>query len=143
MRRRGHVAERGKGKWLIKFSVDNKQRYAWVHGTRRDAEDRLAQLLAAASTGTLADPSQVTVASYVAETLDVARDLSPKTLERYHEIAANPLSRLGNIRLQKLRASDVERWHVTLLEQGLSPRTVTMLTNCWARSWPEPSSTTS
>jgi integrase len=104
--------------------MDNKQRYAWVHGTRRDAEDRLAQLLAAASTGTLADPSQVTVASYVAETLDVARDLSPKTLERYHEIAANPLSRLGNIRLQKLRASDVERWHVTLLEQGLSPRTV-------------------
>jgi integrase len=124
MRRRGHVAERGKGKWLVKFSVDNKQRYAWVHGTRRDAEDRLAQLLAAASTGTLADPSQVTVAAYARETLDVARDLSPKTRERYGELLKQQIApHLGDIKLQKLRPEHVEHWHAKLLEQ-LSPRTV-------------------
>jgi integrase len=124
MRRRGHVAERGKGKWLIKFSVDNKQRYAWCHGTRRDAEDKLAQLLVAASTGALVDPSQVTVGAYVRETLGVARDLSARTLERYYEIAERQIiPHLGAIKLQRLRPEHIERWHATLLDTGLSPRT--------------------
>src|SRR5262245_16749745 len=85
MRRRGHIAKRGKDSWLIKFSVDNRQRYSWCRG-RVDAEKQLIALLNAANTGTLADPSQATVASYGHETLDVARGLAPKTLERYAEL---------------------------------------------------------
>jgi integrase len=124
MRRRGHIAGRGKGKWLIKFSADGKQRYAWCKGTRRDAEDKLAQLLTAASTGTLADPSQATVASYTRETLDAGRDLAPKTLERYHEIAEQQIAHIGDVKLQKLRPGHVEKWHAMLLDSGLSARTV-------------------
>jgi site-specific recombinase XerC len=113
MRRRGHVAERGKGKWLIKFSVDGKHAM------------QLAQLLAAASTGTLADPSQMAVAAYARETLDVARDLSPKTRERYGELLERQIApHLGDIKLQKLRPENVEKWHAKLLDSGLSPRTV-------------------
>ena len=125
MRRRGHIARRGKDKWLVKFSANGKQRYAWVTGTRRDAEDKLAQLLAAASTGTLADPSQVTVGAYVHETLDVARDLAPTTLERYRQLADGQISpHIGEVRLQKLRPEHVEKWHATLLDDGLAARTV-------------------
>src|SRR5262249_16149928 len=124
MRRRGSVLKRGNA-WLIKFSVDNKQRYAWVKGTRRDAEDKLAQLLAAASTGTLADPSQATVATYVCETLDVARDLAPKTLERYRELAERQIvPHIGEVKLQKLRPEHVEKWHAALLGEKLAARTV-------------------
>ena len=34
------------------------------------------------------------------------------------------VSRLGDIRLQRLKAEHIERWHATLLDSGLSPRTV-------------------
>jgi integrase len=84
--------------------LDNKQRYAWCRGTRADAERQLIALLNAANTGTLADPSQATVASYAHETLDVARDLAPKTLERYRELAERQIvPHLGEVKLQKLR----------------------------------------
>jgi len=110
MRRRGHIAERGKGKWLIKFSADGKQRYAWCHGSRRDAEDKLAQLLAAASTGTLADPSQVTVAAYVRETLDAAHDLAATTRQRYGELLQQQIGpHIGEVRLQKLTPGHIEK----------------------------------
>lgn len=58
-------------------------------------------------------------------------ELSPKTLERYRQLAEQQIvPHLGMIPLQKLKPGHVQQWHGTLLNQGgergrpLSPRTV-------------------
>jgi hypothetical protein len=64
----------------------------------------------------------MTIASYSRETLDVARDLSPKTRERYGELLERQIApHLGEIHIQKLTARHVEAWHTMLLEGGPHP----------------------
>jgi integrase len=51
--------------------------------------------------------------------------VSPKTLERYDELATRQVApHLGALKLQKLRPEHVEQWHGPLLKTGLAPRTV-------------------
>ena len=51
--------------------------------------------------------------------------MSPKTLERYDELATRQVApHLGALKLQKLRPEHVEQWHGPLLKTGLAPRTV-------------------
>jgi integrase len=128
--RRGNITKRGKNSWRLKFDVvgqDGKRstRYVTVRGSRQDAQKRLTRLLTEADQGILPEPSRLTVAAYARETLDVAKDLAPKTRERYGELLERQIApHLGEIHLQKLTARHVESWHATLLELGLSPRTV-------------------
>jgi integrase len=128
---RGNITRRGKSSWRLKFDVagqDGKRqtRYVTVRcGSRQEAQKALTALLAERDKGTLPEPSQWTLAAYARETLDVAKDLSPKTRERYSELLDWQLApHLGEIHLQKLTARHVEAWHTALLELGLSPRTV-------------------
>lgn len=54
-----------------------------------------------------------------------AHNLSPKTAERYRELAARQIARhIGAHALQKLKSEHVRTWHGTLIGEGLSPRTV-------------------
>ena len=81
--------------------------------------------LASADEGTLPDPTRMTVAEYVQAWLNSAHGLSPKTLERYLELAERQIiPHLGATKLQKLNPEAVRQWHGTLLGQALSPRTV-------------------
>ena len=50
---------------------------------------------------------------------------SPKTLERYGELAERQIiPHLGAHKLQHLKPEHVQQWHGTLIGEGLSPRTV-------------------
>jgi len=76
-------------------------------------------------------PSKITLAEYIRGWLDSPDGLSPKTLERYRQLAERQIiPQLGAIPLQKLRPAQVHDWHGTLLRSGgakgrpLSPRTV-------------------
>src|SRR6516225_8995370 len=62
-------------------------RYATVKGSYQDAQKELTRLLNTADSGTLPDPSTATVGGYLTAWLDSAREQSPKTLERYRELA--------------------------------------------------------
>ena len=56
---------------------------------------------------------------------DSAHDQSPKTPERYAELARNQiLAYLGEHPLQKLKPEHIQAWHSTLLKAGLSRRTI-------------------
>ena len=51
--------------------------------------------------------------------------LSPKTRERYAELARNQIvPHLGHHKLTALKAEHVERWHAALAAKGLAPRTI-------------------
>jgi site-specific recombinase XerD len=64
------------------------------------------------------------VASYLNQWLDGAHDVSPKTRERYRELAMHQIiPHLGGIHIQKLTPERLRAWHAALLDK-LSPQTV-------------------
>ena len=96
-----------------------------MHGTYKDAKKELTRLLGASDAGTLSDPTRQTVGEYLHAWLNSARDRSPKTLERYRELAENQvLPHLGAVPLQRLKPEHISAWHAKLIDGGLSPRTV-------------------
>jgi Phage integrase, N-terminal SAM-like domain len=127
---RGTITKRGKNSWQIKYDLPRdrgvrRQRYATVTGTYKDAQRELTRLLGAVDAGTHVDPSQTTLGEYLLAWFEGAPKVSPKTLERYRELADRQIvPHLGALRLQRLRPEHVEQWHGALLKAGLAPRTV-------------------
>lgn len=132
---RGNITRRGRSSWRIKFDdpigCKRHTRYVTVKGTKRDAERELARLLSEADRGLLVEPSKLTLADYLRQWLDNAHELSPKTMERYRQLAEQQIiPHLGAISLQRLKPAHVQQWHSTILKAGgakgrpLSARTV-------------------
>ena len=128
---RGNIRKRGKQSWQIKFEVGTangkrQTRYVTVKGTRQDAQKELTRLLSASDGGSLPNRTKVTVAAYIDVWFASAHEQSPKTLERYRQLAAKQIvPHLGAEQLQKLTAEQVQLWHGTLLNSGLARRTIT------------------
>jgi integrase len=143
---RGSIQRRGKRSWRIRFEegIDvagrRKRHTVTFKGTRQDAQKELTRLLADADGGTLVEPSKATVAEYLRTWLGTGaegdedsvregshKELSPKTLERYRELAKlQIIPHLGAKVMQQLRPHEIGQWHTTLLKSGapLSARTV-------------------
>jgi integrase len=106
---RGNITRRGKASWQLKFDVGSvhgkrQTRYATVRGTYKDAQRQLTRLLSSADQGTLPDPSHMTICEYLHAWLNSTHERSPKTLERYRELADRQIiPHLGLVKLQKLR----------------------------------------
>jgi integrase len=132
----GHIRARGKsGKsWELKFDVGRdsvtgkrKIRYVSFRGTKRQAQVKLAELIAAVGRGTYVDPSRTTINQLVAERIELWRNsgrISAKTAERRHQLAKGQIGRIGSKLVQRLSTLDVEQWHAGMLADGLAPRTV-------------------
>ena len=135
---RGNISRRGKRSWRVKFDVGadasgrRQTRYVTVTGNRQDAQKKLTRLLGQADAGSFVEPSKVTVKETIDTWLHGAHGLSPKTVERYMQLAGQQIvPHLGAILVEKLRPADVQRWHGLLLQSGgtsgkpLSAQTVT------------------
>ena len=127
---RGSIRRRGTNSFELRFDLERvngkrRSRSVAFKGTFKEAQKELSRLLASADAGTLIDPSNMTVGEYLNAWLDSTLTQSPKTLERYRELAARQVApHLGSIKIQKLMPEHIERWHAALLSEGLSPRTV-------------------
>jgi integrase len=127
---RGSVKKRGASSWRLVFDVPSadgkrKQRTVTVRGSYKDAQRELTRLTAALDSGALPEPTRQTVGQYLNAWLDGARTQSPKTLERYRELAERQIvPHLGNVLPQKLKPEDLTAWHAKLLDGGISARTV-------------------
>jgi hypothetical protein len=95
-------------------------------GTKREAQIKLAGLIAAVHDGTHVDPSKTTVGELVRERVALW-PCSDGTREHYLDCAKMIERGLGRIQLQRLTTRDVERWHAEL-GQRLAPRTCAMHT---------------
>src|SRR5262245_45964232 len=124
---RGHIRERSPGHWAIIIdepseSGKRKQRWHSFKGTKRGAEEKLAELITAMRKGDYVEPSKLTVVEYVRNRIAqwaAAGGISPKTTERYTELLDNQIApHLGNKAIQKLRPADIESWHTTLKIKG-------------------------
>src|SRR5262249_33273581 len=90
---RGNITRRGPDTWRLRWeaegSTDAKRitLSETVRGTKRDAQERLTQLLTERDAGMSTAPRKLTVAQHVRSWLDSDRNLSPKTRERYCQLA--------------------------------------------------------
>lgn len=135
----GHVRRRGKRSWELKFDIGTDPltgkrltRYHSFKGTKREAQVELTRLMASAVDGNYVDPSKLTLTEYLDrwERDWAAVHVSPKTMERYHELLKiHVRPHLSGVRLQRLRPINLGELYAKLLRAGrhgigLSPRTV-------------------
>jgi len=104
-----------------------KQKWLSVKGTKKQAEQKLTELLRQADSGIPIDVSKCTVQEYLDTWLRdvVAVRNRPRTVEGYTTIVHNHIiPAVGSIQLAKLQPADVQRMEAALLASGLSANTV-------------------
>ena len=136
---KGHIRERSPGHWAIILDVQDaatgRRRRKWhsFKGTKRQAHEECARLVAAMKAGSYVEPSKITLAEFFDRWLNhIKPNVSPRTLERYEEIAKkNLVPLLGAVSITKLRPIDISQAYATALTSGrrrgkggLSARTV-------------------
>jgi integrase len=133
-RRDGQIVTRGKRKWLVRWYVgagsDGKRRYhsKLVHGTKKDAQAKLNEVLRNRDLGTYVEPTRMTLDAYLDRWLtDGACACSPRTRESYRWLLAKYVRpRIGSLRLDQLSPLDVQSIVSRMIEGGYSSRTVRM-----------------
>ena len=132
---KGHIRPRGKRSFELKFDAgrdpatdERKIQYVSFRGTKREAQNKLAELIAAVGKGSYVEPSKTTVADFVQVRVDqweAAGNITARTAQRYRQLLNNQIvPHLGAKPLQKLARLDVEGWHTTLKNEGLAARTI-------------------
>ena len=125
---RGHVQKRGKGSWRIYYDEpttdgSRRQRTLTVRGRKKDAEAKLADILASMGKAEYVEPTKQTVGQYLTTWIGSKR-AAPSTLEGYAIIIAKHLKpELGHLPVQMLSYEHVEGYYrrkrETLSEQTL------------------------
>jgi integrase len=117
---RGNLTRRGKRSWRFRFEVSANPRITKSHtlrGTRKQAEEAAAKIVAAYATGQYVDQDKQTVAAFAERWLRdwAAGNVSNKTFERYEAlIKVHVLPRIGSIPIQRLRAADLQALYAGL-----------------------------
>jgi integrase len=134
----GNITRRGKSSWRLKYELPRdpktgkrQTRYQTVRGTKREANDKLIEIQASVRNRTYVEATKLTLGEFVENWLTLTIQVSPKTFERYADLARGHIvPNIGAIMLQQLTATDIEGLYRDLREQGrrkgkgLSARTV-------------------
>jgi integrase len=126
---KGHIRRRGTRSWELKFDAGRDSQtgrrtteYRSFKGSKREAQQKLTELMAAVAKGAYVPRSSITVGEHVAERIERWAQLgriSGKTAERYRELHANQIApHLGAILLQELKSASIEHWHALLKTSG-------------------------
>ena len=113
---KGHIQQRGKNSFRLKFDAGRddktgkrKTQFVTFRGNKRQAQTKLAELIAAVAQEKYVEPSKVTVAQYVRDRVDQwesAGDISARTAARYRELVENQIvPHIGAKMIQKLRTT--------------------------------------
>jgi integrase len=131
---KGHIRERSPGRWAIVIDVrdpqtgQRKRKWHSFVGTKREAQVKKAELIAALSQGSYVERSKMTVVEFVRSRIDqweAATAISARTAQRYRQLTENQIApHLGSKPLQKLARLDIEAWHTILRQGGLAARTI-------------------
>jgi integrase len=114
----------------VRDPATGKRRRKWhsFRGTKREAQVKRAELIAALAQQTYVEPTKRTVADFVRARVDqweAAGAITARTAQRYRQLVAHQIvPHLGAKLLQRLTRLDVEAWHTTLRNGGLAARTI-------------------
>ena len=132
-RRPGQVINRGKNKYLVRAYLGRdargKRRYHnhTVHGTKKDAQRYLNKVLRDQDLGHFVEPSDQPLGEFLDDWMETAvvPRVTTKTASDYRTLSKNHLKpTLGNLKLSQLSVAEIQRHYNSLLEKGLSARTV-------------------
>jgi integrase len=125
---RGHIVKRGKNSYSIAVSVGKdgttgKYKYQWVtvKGTKKEAEQRLSEILHQLDNGTFIKPGKTTLAEYLERWLKEYAwpNLAPRTAEGYETIVRQHLiPKLGNLPLTQLKPEHLQKYYSEMLRSG-------------------------
>jgi integrase len=122
-----------KNKWLVRIFLGTnlttgKREFLnkIIHGTKKDAEDYRTEIFQQRRRKTFVKPTTMTLNTYLDEWLPAARTrLRERTYASYvYNIDRYIRPALGNYKLSDLDSVDVQKLYASMLERGLSPRTV-------------------
>jgi integrase len=126
---KGHIQQRGERSWRLKFDLGRNPttgrrmtRYLTFGGTKREAQTKLAELIASVGQGNYIEPTKTTVGEFLWTRVDqweASGNISARTAQRYRQLIRNQIVPfLGAKVVQKLRPLDIEEWHTTLRNRG-------------------------
>jgi integrase len=135
---RGSIRERSKGSWRITLEfgyvhdpltgkAKRIQKFVTFRGTKRKAQDKLADLIGEAKRGEFVESSKITLGEWLTEWLDAS--VKPRcraaTYTRYKGIIEQNISKapIAAVRLQQLRPSHLEAYYANA---AVSPSTLTL-----------------
>jgi integrase len=136
---KGHIRQRGKKSWELKFDAgrdpitsERNIQYHSFRGTKREAQNKLSELLAAVGNSEYVEPNKITVAEHVRARIAQwqisgrkSKDpISAATAESYLTLLRNQISLIGDKPVQKLETRDIEEWHSAMTASGISRRTM-------------------
>jgi integrase len=120
----GGLDERGPDRWRLRWRIHGRRYTKSFCGSKRAAQAELRRLLSEVDAGVRVAPDKMTVAAYLRDWLGGHHGLSPKTVERYRQLAERQIiPHLGATGLQHLRPAAIHEWHGALLRTGLAART--------------------
>lgn len=123
---RGSIRKRYNGSWTLIVDLGRardpktgrerrKQLWRTCHGTRKEAESALTELVRTVNRGEFVGSTRITVREWLLEWVDKAirpPARRPNTYLRYrHVIMRHLVPALGDLRLQQLKAADVKRYY--------------------------------
>lgn len=125
---RGHIIKRYQGSYSIVIDLGRdpatgkrKQQWVSVKGTKKEAEQKLSELLHQLDTGNFIKPGKITVAEFLQRWLRdyVFPSLSPRTAEGYESIVrVHLIPKLGNVPLHLLRPEHLQKYYADTLNSG-------------------------
>ena len=130
---KGHLTQRGKSKtwyavWDDYRGGKRQRRWTNLHTTsKREANERLAKLIASWSDGNVPPTGRLTVAEHLANWLTTRKTAgrAPKTIWSYGTmIRLHIAPSIGHMQLTALRPQHLEAHYAAELGRGLAPRTV-------------------
>ena len=148
---RGSIKKRYEGSWSLILelgyqpdpktgAMKRKQKWITFRGNQRQAEKKLAELVNAHNNNELVEPSKVTVGEWLLEWVDKAIKPPKKRQGTYNVyrrlIEKNLIPALGAVRLQQLKALDIER---LLPVASVTMEYMSPLVNCFICSNSPPS----
>ena len=123
---KGHLRERSPGHWAIVIDARDpstgarKRKWHSFKGTKREAQNECARLIAENDAGLFIEPAKVTVAAFLDRWLDhMCSQITPKSHERYDDLVRkNIVPILGAIPLRKLTPVHISDCYTKALANG-------------------------
>jgi integrase len=125
---KGSIRQRSRGSWEIAIDIGRDpstgkrlQHWETVRGTKRDAQQRLAELLVTIEQGNYIKPKRLCLAEYLQHWLDgyVKTNCSPRTLDSYQSIVSRHLiPNLGHLPLTQIQPQHIQEYYARSLAGG-------------------------
>ncbi|CAA9588808.1 MAG: Integrase [uncultured Thermomicrobiales bacterium] len=122
----GSISQLPSGRWRVRVMVGGT-RYSANTSTRKEAQQKYREFLGHTDRGLVPPTQKVTLHQHIERWLtdEVLHTRKPRTFESYRDSSRlYILPLLGPVKLAQLQPAHVQRLCSTLLEEGLSPKTV-------------------